>query len=63
MGGLYYKKEDERIPKRFFLRNFMIKTSGPNKKKKKRRRRPEGHITDPRNTRTEEMSRRQRKWR
>jgi len=46
--------------KRFFWGNFIIKTCGL-KKKKKGGSRPEGHITDPRNTRKEEMSRRQRR--
>jgi hypothetical protein len=59
MGGSYCKKEDERIPK-FFIENFIIKTSGETKNKMGGRR-PEGHITDPRNTRKEEMSRRQRR--
>jgi len=53
--------EDERIPKRFFIRNFIIKTSGENKKKNKGGHHPEGHLTYPRNTRTEEMSRGQRR--
>jgi hypothetical protein len=46
--------------KSFFIGNFIIKTSGETKNKKGGRR-PEGHITDTRNTRKEEMSRRQRR--
>jgi hypothetical protein len=60
MGGSYYKKGRSKDSKKGFIGNFIIKTSGKNKKKKGGRR-PEGHITDPRNTRKEEMSRRQRR--
>jgi hypothetical protein len=42
--------------KSFFIRNFIIKTSGETKNKKGGRR-PEGHNTDTRNTRKEEIGR------
>ena len=52
--------EDEWIPKRFLIGNFVIETSGKTKNKMGGRR-PEGHITALRNTRMEKTSRRQRR--
>jgi hypothetical protein len=48
------------LKKSFFIGNFIIKTSGETENKKGGRR-PEGHITDLRNTRNEETNRRQRR--
>jgi hypothetical protein len=50
----------EGSPKRFLMVNFIIQTSGKTKNKMGGHRLV-GHITDPRNTRMEETSRRERR--
>ena len=54
------RMEDEGSQKRFLMGNF-IKQDQWETKNKKGRHCPDGHITDPTNTRMEEMSRRQRR--
>jgi hypothetical protein len=47
--------------KRFLMKNFIIQDQWVKQKNKIGECRAEGHITDPRNTRMEETSRRQRR--
>jgi len=59
MGGSCYKDGRWKVPQKSFLMgNFIIQDSGKTKKKIGGRR-PDGHITDLRNKRMEETSRRQ----
>ena len=60
-GGSCYKDGRWKVPKKSFLvKNFIIQDSGKNTYMMGRRH-PDGHITDPRNKRMEETSRRQRR--
>jgi hypothetical protein len=56
--GNIVRMEDERTAERFLLGNFLSSRPVGKTKKKMGDRCPEGYITDPRNTRMEEMSRR-----
>jgi hypothetical protein len=56
-AGRIIRLEDERIPRKFLNGKFHNKI--PVGKPRTRGRGPEGYITDPRNTRMEETSRRQ----
>jgi len=59
-AGRFIRMEDERSKKGGFQGNVIVKDCGKTKNKMEGRR-PEGHITDPRNTRMKETSKRQRR--
>jgi hypothetical protein len=61
LGGSYYK--NGRWKDKKYVLNGILNNTGPvgKTKNKMRGRRSEGHVTNPRNRRMEEMSRRQRR--